>query len=91
MLDLTIELIAGQRLPLPTGDRRAGGFHPYVKCQLHVGSKSERKAIDDKKNKNDGRYKRRSSTVKGVDPDFSREPMRFSNVSGVIEKLSFVR
>jgi hypothetical protein len=87
-LDLTIELIAGQNLPLPVGDRRVSGFHPYVKCQLHVGSKSKRK---DDKEKNDERYKRRSSTGKGVDPDFSREPMRFSNVSGVIEKLSFVR
>ena len=91
-LDLTIELIAGQNLPLPTGDRHASGFHPYVKCELHVDSKSERRAkLDDKRDKNDERYKRRSSTVKGVDPDFSREPMRFSNVSGVIEKLSFVR
>jgi hypothetical protein len=91
-LDLTLELIAGQNLPLPTGDRHTSGFHPYVKCQLHVGSKSEREAkLDDKKDKNDDKYKRRSSTAKGVDPDFSREPIRFSNVPGVIEKLSFVR
>jgi hypothetical protein len=91
-LDLTVELIAGQNLPLPTGDRHTSGFHPYVKCQLHVGSKSEREAkLDDKKDKNDDKYKRRSSTAKGVDPDFSREPIRFSNVPGVIEKLSFVR
>jgi hypothetical protein len=90
-LDLTIELLAGQNLPLPVEDRNPNSFHPYVKCQLHVDSKSEKSSKFDDKDKSDENYKRRSKTSKGVDPDFDGETMRFSNVSGVIEKLSFVR
>lgn len=91
-LDLTIELLAGQNLPLPLGDRHPGGFHPYVKCQLHVDARSEKTInLDEKKDQSDENYKRRSKTAKGLDPDFGGETMLFSNVSGVMEKLSFVR
>jgi hypothetical protein len=91
-LDLTIELFAGQNLPLPAEGRQPSTFHPYVKCQLHVDSRPEKNSkIEDKKDKSDGRYKWRSKTAKGVDPDFAGETIQFSNVSGVIEKLSFVR
>ena len=94
-LDLTIDLFAGQSLPLPAGDRHRSGFHPYVKCQLHVDSRSE-KSLNagekkDKTDKTDEKYKWRSNTVSGVDPDFGGETMRFSNVAGVVERLSFVR
>ena len=90
-LDFTIELIAGQNLPLPAADRHRSGFHPYVKCQLHVDSRSENSNADDKKGKNEEKYKWRSKTATGADPDFGEEKMRFPNVPGVIEKLSFVR
>lgn len=91
-LDLTIDLFAGQNLPLPLEERRFGTIHPYVKCQLHVDSRPEKElTTDDKKERSDEKYKRRSKTAKGVDPDFAAETMRFSNVSGVSEELSFVR
>ena len=91
-LELTVELFAGQNLPLPVEDRHRSGFHPYVKCQLHVDSRSEKTSnTDEKKDKPNEHYKWRSKTAEGMDPDFSRETMRFSNVSGVVEKLSFLR
>ena len=94
-LDLTIELFAGQNLPLPAEGKHASTFHPYVKCQLHVESRpegrSDMKDKEGRKDKNDGRYKWRSKTARGMDPDFAGETIQFSNVSGVIEKLSFVR
>jgi hypothetical protein len=91
-LDLIIELFAGQNVPLPSEDKHPSTFHPYVKCQLHVDSRSEKNSkIEDKKDKSDGRYKWRSKTAKGADPDFVGEMIRFSDVSSVIEKLSFVR
>jgi hypothetical protein len=91
-LDLTIELFAAQDLPLPAEGRHPSTFHPYVKCQLHVDSRPEKSAkLEDKRDKSDGGYKWRSKTAKDVDPDFGGETIRFSNVPGVIEKLSFVR
>ena len=90
-LDLTIQLFAAQNLPLPLEDRHIGSFHPYVKCQLHVDGRSGLDSNTDNRDKRDEEYKRRSKTGKGLDPDFAAETMRFSNVSGVIERLSFVR
>jgi hypothetical protein len=91
-LDLSIELFAGQGIPLPAEGRNPSTFHPYVKCQLHVGSRPEKGSKpEDKDDKSDGRYKWRSKTAKGVDPDFVGETIQFSNVPGVVERLSFVR
>ena len=86
-LDLTVELIAAQNLPLPPGDKEASRFHPYVKCQLHVDSRTERSTAEDQK---DDGLKWRSKTAKGVDPAF-QETLHFPAVTGVIEKLSFLR
>ena len=91
-LDLTIELFAAQGLPLSSEHKHPTRFHPYVKCQLHVDIRSEKtSSAKDRKDKNDERFKRRSKTGQGVDPDFSGEPMRFSGVTDVIEELSFLR
>ena len=88
-VDLSIALLAAQNLPLPGDQKHASRLHPYVKCQLHVDQGSA-KAID-AEGKSDEKYKRRSATAKGVDPDYLGETLHFSNVLRVVEKLSFIR
>ena len=88
-LDLSIELLAAQNLPLPADQKHGGRLHPYVKCQLHVDQGGAR-AVD-AEGRFDEKYKRRSATAKGADPDYLDETMHFSNVLGVVEKLSFIR
>ena len=41
-LNISIEILAAQNIPLPLGDTRPEGFHPYVKCELHVEEPAER-------------------------------------------------
>lgn len=87
-LSLTIELYAGQNLPLPSDEKVAKKFHPYVKCDLLHGSQG----IESKgSTKTDKKYKWVSKTSKGIDPDFGGEVLRFSNVANVVEELSFIR
>lgn len=85
-LNLTIELCAGQNLPLPCDEKVAKKFHPYVKCDLLYGSENAK--LDDSTNEN---YKWVSKTSKGVDPDFGGDVYRFSNVPDVVKELSFIR
>ena len=87
-LDLTIELFAGQNLPLPSDEKAAKKFHPYVKCDLLYGNDQAKSADSTKNNE---KCKWVSKTCKGVDPDFRGELHRFSNVSNIVEELSFVR
>lgn len=87
-LDLTIELFAGQNLPLPSDEKAAKKFHPYVKCDLLYPTD---KTSSEDSTKSNGKRKRVSKTNKGADPDFHGEPLRFSNVSNVVEELSFIR
>ena len=92
-LSLSVEVIAGQDIPLPIGDTRPSGFHPYVKCELHVEKPEERSGAPierDGKSK-EGEYKTVTKTSKGVEPDFGGERMEFLKVAGVVEELSFVR
>jgi phosphatidylinositol phospholipase C, delta len=96
-LSLTVEVFAGQNIPLPVGDENAKRFHPYVKCELHV-EKSERmqsfdgqgESRESKKDK-DEKFKKRSKTSKGIDPDFFAERLHFEDMNGVVEELSFLR
>ena len=92
-LSLTIEIIAGQDIPLPTGDKSAHGFHPYVKCELHVEKPEERSGapIEGGGKAKDGEYKRRSKASKGIEPDFGGEKMEFMGIAGVVEELGFLR
>ena len=92
-LSLTIEIIAGQAIPLPTGDRRPHGFHPYVKCELHVEKPEERSGapIEAEGKSKGGEYKMRTKTSKGIEPDFGGEKVEFLKVAGVVEELSFLR
>ena len=41
-LDLVVQVYAGQAISLPIGDESVRGFHPYVKCELHVEKAEER-------------------------------------------------
>ena len=92
-LSLTVEIIAGQDIPLPIGDKRPHGFHPYVKCELHIEKPEERSGapIEGGGKSKEGEYKMRTKTSKGMEPDFGGERMDFLNIPGVVEELSFLR
>lgn len=93
VLDLVIEVFAGQDLPLPLGDVKPERFHPYVKCELHVEKPEERSGapVEGGGKSREGEYKRQSKTSKGIEPDFGGESMKFVNIPGIVEELSFVR
>ncbi|KAL8842742.1 MAG: hypothetical protein Q9170_000398 [Blastenia crenularia] len=92
-LSLSVEFLAGQNLPLPIGDRKPDGFKPYAKCELHVEKPEERTnaPIEGGSKSKKGEYKGKTSTCRGIDPDFSGEKVEFCRVPGVVEVLSFVR
>ena len=92
-LDLSINVIAGQGIPLPIGDSRPGSLRPYVKCELHVEKPEERsgQSIEGGGLAKDGEYKRHTKASQGVDPDFGLERLAFVGVPGVAQELSFVR
>ncbi|KAL8905719.1 MAG: hypothetical protein Q9207_002475 [Kuettlingeria erythrocarpa] len=91
-LSLSIDILAGARLPLPSGDHDSGGFKPYVKCELHVEKQEERTgaAIEGGGKSSDGEFKRKTKHGRGIDPDFGGERVAFSDVRGVVEQLCFV-
>ena len=92
-LELVVEVYAGQAIPLPIGDESLRGFHPYLKCELHVERPEERTGapIEGGGRSKDGEYKRRTKTKRGIEPDFGGERLEFSRIPGVVEGLSFLR
>lgn len=92
-LTLSIEILAAQGIPLPLGDTRQSGFHPYVKCELHVEKPAERtgEPIEGGGKAKEGEYKWRSRTMKGTEVDFAAEKVEFKEIPGVVEELSFLR
>lgn len=92
-LTLSIEIMAAQNIPLPLGDTREGGFHPYVKCELHVEEPAERTGapIEGDGMSKDGRFMWKSRSMKGTEVDFSGEKVDFKDIGGVVEELSFLR
>lgn len=92
-LNLSIELLGAQDIPLPLGDTRSEGFHPYVKCELHVEKPEERTGapIEGGGKSKEGEYKWKSRTMKGRDVDFGGEKVDFRDIPGVVEELSFLR
>lgn len=92
-LTLSMEILAAQSIPLPLGDSRPSGFHPYVKCELHVETPAERTGdpIERGGKAKEGEYKWRSRTMKGVEVDFGAEMVDFKEIPGVVEELSFLR
>ncbi|KAK3167121.1 hypothetical protein OEA41_010247 [Lepraria neglecta] len=92
-LNLTIEILAAQDVPLPLGDTRPDGFHPYVKVELHVEKPAERTGapIEGGGRSKEGEYKWKSRTMKGTEVDFGGEKVEFKEIPGVVEELSFIR
>ncbi|KAK4691034.1 hypothetical protein P7C71_g5884, partial [Lecanoromycetidae sp. Uapishka_2] len=92
-LTLSIEILAAQDIPLPLGDTRESGFHPYVKCELHVEEPAERSGapIEGNGKSKDGRFLWKSRSMKGTDVDFGGEKVDFRDITGVVEELSFLR
>ena len=92
-LTLSVEILAAQNIPLSIGDTRSSGFHPYVKCELHVETPAERTGgpIERGGKTKEGEYKWRSRTMKGTEVDFRAERVKFKEIPGVVEELSFLR
>ncbi|SPN98391.1 related to phospholipase C [Cephalotrichum gorgonifer] len=94
-LDLTVEVLAAQNLPLPPGDTHEGSFRPYVKVEIHVGSPDERRdkvpAKAEAGKEPEGEYKARTKTNKGTRPDFGGQALKFPKIEGVVPELTFVR
>lgn len=92
-LTLSIEVLAAQDIPLPLGDTRPYGFHPYVKCELHVEEPAERTGapIEGGGKSKDGRFMWKSRSMKGTEVDFGGEKVEFKEIPEVVEELSFLR
>ena len=93
-LDLRITFLAAQDMPLPPGEDNTAKFKPYVKVELHVEKREERRdeAISGGGKSKSGEFKRKTRTVRGgTAPDFGGEEVRFDGVPGVTHELTFVR
>lgn len=91
-LDLKITIFAGQQIPFPEGETEKG-FHPYVKCELHVESQEELNGqpIENGGKAKEGEHKHKTATKSGSRPDFGGETLHFEGIRNVVEELSFVR
>ncbi|KAK3333157.1 PLC-like phosphodiesterase [Cercophora scortea] len=93
-MDLTLEILAAQSLPLPPGDTNPNSFHPYLKVEVHVEEPGERHGTDPVPaggKEKSGEYKARTKSHKGCDPDFKRQELKLKGIPGVVPELSFVR
>ncbi|KAF2106695.1 1-phosphatidylinositol-4,5-bisphosphate phosphodiesterase 1 [Lophiotrema nucula] len=92
-LDLSIEFLAGQDIPLPPEEDDPRDFKPYVKVELHVEKHEEREGqpIPGGGKSQKGEFKKKTKSHKTPNPDFGREVIRFEGVKGVTEELTFVR
>ncbi|KAE8351334.1 PLC-like phosphodiesterase [Aspergillus coremiiformis] len=92
-LDLSIEILAGQNIPLPPGDTNEKGFHPYVVCDLHVETPEESSSLhgEDDTGSETSDYKQTTKSATGVNPDFESQTFQFPTLAGLVEELTFVR
>ncbi|KAH8732649.1 PLC-like phosphodiesterase [Phaeosphaeriaceae sp. PMI808] len=92
-LDLSIEFLAGQDIPLPPEEDNPKDFKPYVKVELHVEKHEERtnERVPGDGRGNKGDYKKKTKTQRTTNPDFGREIVKFESIHGVTEELTFVR
>jgi len=92
-LDLSIEFLAGQDIPLPPEEDDAKDLKPYVKVELHVERYEEREAqpVPGNGRSTKGEFKKKTRTYRTTNPDFGREVISFDGVYGVTEELTFVR
>jgi hypothetical protein len=101
-LDLSIDIYAGQNIRNLTESSASGkGFRPYIICQLHlckaediltdaaeVDKNSKAASANDKSSK---KYKLRTKTSTGNDPDFQVEKMEFPRAERILQDMSFIR
>lgn len=87
-LDLSIEFLAGQNFGSPGKHLRL-----YAKCELHIETVEENdEGLVEGARSKDGQIKARTQVAQGGhDPDFGRQVVRFENVLGVAEELTFLR
>ncbi|KAL4948228.1 PLC-like phosphodiesterase [Aspergillus filifer] len=92
-VDLSIEILAGQDLALPPGDKNEKGFKPYVSCYLHVETPEDapNPKGDDSTDSEKTSYKREIKSGQGINPDFGAQKLQFPTLTGVVEELTFVR
>ncbi|KAL4789723.1 PLC-like phosphodiesterase [Aspergillus venezuelensis] len=92
-VDLSIEILAGQDLALPPGDKNEKGFKPYVSCYLHVETPEDapNPKGDDSTDSEKTSYRREIKSGQGCNPDFGAQKLQFPNLTGVVEELTFVR
>ncbi|KAL4882768.1 PLC-like phosphodiesterase [Aspergillus karnatakaensis] len=92
-VDLSIEVLAGQELALPPGDKNEKGFKPYVACYLHVETPEDapNPKGDDSTDSEKTSYKRVVKAGEGSNPDFGGQKIVFPTLAGVVEELTFVR
>jgi hypothetical protein len=92
-LDLSIEILAAQGIPLPLEGTKAEKFRPYVKCELHTETfKGKSGNPNEGEDESQGdELKRRTKSKRGTDPDFGGELLQFRAISEVVEDLSFIR
>lgn len=88
-LDLKVTVYSGQHIPIPANQTERG-FHPYIRCELHV-QKQEERAAGETVEPTD--CKQKTPYRKGDHPDFGEEGhvLSFRTVEKVVEELSFVR
>ena len=105
LLDLKIQLLSGQDLPLPLGKEESHRHRmkPYVKIQLHVDThgppgqgkssgagKGDSDAYGKDDNEDDSN-KRKSKTQRSDSPNFEGEVLSWTAIPDVVEELSFIR
>lgn len=104
LLDLKIQLLSAQDLPLPIGkdSSHRPKMKPYVTIQLHTdihGPPGQGKPSRSAKLQSDPygeedeekKSKRRSKTNRTDTPNFGGETLTWSSIPDVVEQLSFVR
>ncbi|KAI5296315.1 hypothetical protein KEM52_004207 [Ascosphaera acerosa] len=94
-LSLSIDIYAGQNLPLCPGETNSKKYHPYVSCQLHVekpkDSSQAGQSDSDSDEDSSETWKRKTSSSTGTHPDFDGQRLQFPRCSQVLQELTFVR
>ena len=92
-LTLSIEIYAGQNIPLPLEAEKPEKMRLYVSATLHVERSEERSGapIEGGGKVKEGEYKRKTKTSYGAAPDFGGEEIDFVGIPEVVDTLSFVR
>jgi len=92
-MDLKITVLAAQNIPLVDEKQSPNGFHPYIKCELHIETEEEKtgQPIENAGRVKDGLYKRKTHHRKGQKCDWNSEEMNFQGIEDIVEELSFLR